>query len=380
MSTTRIAGAALALCSMAAAQQFTGFIYNVSTSATSRGSLGGNAGEVIARIDADDYAGWANDPANPAQRLISAITCVVQDQNAVATPETFDVKIYSEDPANPGYPLSSSGVVAVAGVPGPPAPASGTIAAAVRTLAFGTPVPVAVGSDVFVSFAVPAAAWTSDGLSFHISLGYQPSSTFTVWDEPGPAMQPFHSTNVQPSESYALNYFPATSSFAYSTRRQIRVDVATGAAAGSVTAVTNQTSYTISNTPPGTASFLSGLHPDAANPPYNVGRADDIGYRFFHANIPDLSPVFFLVSLGAFGPEISLSSFVPGSVGVGCLNLALLSPLGVGFTTSGMATKTIAIPAPARSILSGWTLSQQAIAFDPTSGALVGGPCGRQLF
>lgn len=373
--------AALAAASLSA-QQFVGFTFNTSVGATSRGSVGTAAGEVIGRFDADDYAGWANDPSNPQQRLISSISTTVQDQDAVATPEVFDVKIYTEDPANANFPLISGGVTAVTGVAGPPAPSSGTIAAAFRSLTFATPVPVPVGRDVFVGFAMPAAAWSTDGLSFHINLGYAPSASFLTWDEPGPAMQPLVTTGtVPPSNSYGLNYIPtAATPLFYSARRQIIIDIATGGAGGVVTAVTNQTNYTISNTAPGTASFMSGLHPDAVNPPFTAGRADDIGYRLNDTTLPDNSLVFFLVTLGTFGPEVPLAGLVPGSTGVACLNPAFTSSLGIGMTTTGSASMVVAIPAAARSIIAGWPLLQQAIAYNITTGTLHAGACGRQLF
>lgn len=378
-----IAGCVLAVAAAnASAQQFVGFAFNTSVGATSRGSVGTNAGEIIARIDADDYAGWANDPANPAQRLISAVSFTVQDQDAFNTAELFDLKIYGEDPANPGYPLLSSGVTAVTGIAGPTSTVNTTlIVAAFHSVTFATPVPVPVGQDAFVSFAVPAAAWSTDGLSFHINLGYAPSASFLVWDEPGAQMQPLVTTGITPDDSYALNYIPtATPALFYSARRQITVDIATGGAGGCVTAITNQANYTISNAAPGTASFMSGLHPDATNPPYTAGRADDIGYRFNDASLPDNSVVFFLATLGTFGPELSLASIVPGSTGVGCLNPAFVTPLGVGLTATGTSTLTTTIPAGARAMISGFPLLQQAIGYNSTNGTLHAGPCGRQLF
>ncbi|MBK8101714.1 MAG: hypothetical protein IPK26_31920 [Planctomycetes bacterium] len=50
----------------------------------------------------------------------------------------------------------------------------------------------------------------------------------------------------------------------------------------------------ISNTAPGTGSFLSGLHPDATNPPFNPGRADDVSLVYLDTQMPNGRPVFFL--------------------------------------------------------------------------------------
>ncbi|GAB4150160.1 MAG: hypothetical protein Fur0037_18640 [Planctomycetota bacterium] len=368
------------LASGATAQQFVGFAYHLESGATSRGAIAAGAGETIARFDAGDYAGWANDPVNPAQRSIQGISCIVQDQDAVTTPELFDVRIYSEDPANPGYPLISSGVVAATGVSGPTPPASGVVGADYHSLTFATPVAMPVGSDVFVAFTVPAnAGWfATDGLSFHVSLGYQPNPSFLSFDLPGAAMQPFISSAVPPSNSYALSRSSATGIMAYSPRRQMIVDIVTPGSGGCVTASTNQASYASSNGPEGTASFLSGLHPDLVNPPANPGRADNLGYRFENLSLPDGSLVFFLMTAGAFGPEIPLAGAIPGSEGVLCLNLPGTRTTGIGFTVLGEAIFTMTVPAPARSALSGLSLLQQAVAIDVTTGFLHGAPCGRQ--
>jgi hypothetical protein len=54
----------------------------------------------------------------------------------------------------------------------------------------------------------------------------------------------------------------ANSTISYGGRRQMAVDFRTpGNAAGVATAVTNQGSFTVSNTLPGTSSFMSGLMP-----------------------------------------------------------------------------------------------------------------------
>lgn len=368
--------------SCVSAQQFVGFAHNLESGATSRGAIAAGAGEVMARFDAGDYAGFGNDAAQPQHRLIQGVACVVQDEDAVSTPETFDIRIYREDAAHPGYPLLASGVTAVTGVAGPPAPSSGVVAASYHSVTFATPVSVPVGSDLFVAFAVPANnGWFgSDGLSFHVSLGYQPNASYTVFDLAGAAMGPVVTAAVPPEQSYALSRSQSTGVMAYSPRRQLIVDLMTAGAGGSVMASTNQASYASSNAAVGTASFMSALHPDAASPAYHAGRADDIAYRFEDTTLVDGSPVFFLATLSGFGAEMALAAAVPGSSGVLCLDLTMATTLGVGLTSTGEAVLTTVVPAAARSMLAGFTLRQQAVAFDVLTGTLHGAPCGRQSF
>ncbi len=109
-------GATFAIGLSAAAQDFVGFSYNAAVGATSRGTIGASAGEVMTRIDGSECAGWGT--ALPGFRTIRSIACVIQDQNA-ATPESFGIKLYPEDPARPGYPDLTLGVTFLSGVPGP---------------------------------------------------------------------------------------------------------------------------------------------------------------------------------------------------------------------------------------------------------------------
>lgn len=375
-----LGGAAALAAVCLPAQQFVGFAHNLMSGATTRGAIAGGAGEVLARFDAGDYVGWGN--ASAGMRLIQGVSLVVQDQDAAATPETFDIRIYREDQAHPGYPLRSSGVTAVTGVAGPPAPSSGVLAASYRSLTFATPVSVPVGSDVFVGFAVAANnGWfASDGLSFHASLGYQPSATYTVFDLPGAAMGPLATSNVAPDQSYQLSWSQSSGLMVYSPRRQLLVDLAVDGAGGCVTAQTNQLSYASSNGQDGTASFLSGLHPDVVDPAWNQGRADNLAYRFEDTTLADGSLVFYLAALGGFGPELPLAGAVPGSSGVLCLHLANAATIGVGVTATGVSVLNSQVPVGARRFVSGWALLQQAIAYDALNGTLRGAPCGRQVF
>ncbi|HLQ37118.1 MAG TPA: hypothetical protein VK348_04930, partial [Planctomycetota bacterium] len=226
---------------IACVPNFVGFSYNAETGATSRGALGTAAGEVMTRLDGSEHAGWGTDLAG--MRTIVSLYCVVQDQDA-ATPTTFDIKLYPENPANPGYPNLAAGVVFATGIPGP----TGTgIVAAAHTVTPATPVsvPITGGGDIFVSFVLPSApGWpNTDGSSMHIVLGYQPNSTFTVYDTPGAAQGGTPPPSPTPANSHGLSYDPATGSLQYNTRRHNQLDVAHNGSGGVGLAITNQASF-----------------------------------------------------------------------------------------------------------------------------------------
>jgi hypothetical protein len=360
----------------ALAQQFVGFDSNATPGATSRGGILA-AGAALARIDAADYAGWATSPMFPGARVITGIDCIVQDQDAVMTPDTFGVAIYPESPVMPGFPALGAGVLAAAVLPGPPPPAAGLASAMYSSVAFGAPVLMPVGGDVFIGLLFPPApAWPADGISFQVVMGYAAGPGFATFDLPGPTLQPLGPPNG-PANSYGA-YTDFGPVLAYAARRQIWADIDSPAPGGVVTAITAQASFPISGAPPGTASFMSALHPDAVAPPFNPGRADNVGYIFSDSVLGAGAPVFFLANLGGFGPEMPLAFLAPGSIGVMCLGPASLST-GLGFTDpTGTASLVIPIPAAVRPVLAGLPLLQQAISIDVVTGALHAAPCGSQ--
>lgn len=365
-------------------QDFIGLSYNGQISATSRGSVQGSAGEVMTRIDGDEIAGWGGTTAGV--RTIDALYFILQDQNAVSTPESVDILVYPEDPANPGFPDLSGAIVFATGVPGPPAPATGLIGAVARLVTGpGVSVPIQGGGDVFISFRFAAAPnWPSDGVSVQVMLGYQPSSSFTVFDTPngsqGGSPPPAPSS---PADSHGLSRIAAGPAV-YNARRQHLVDIAHPGAGGVGLAITNQTSLTGSNNPPpvgfgpapGTANMLSGTNPDVSG--FNAGRVDDITMEFYMTGAPPSLLVAFLLDFSPiFGPEVPLSFVSAGSTGSSCLLypfvVAVLPVTVVG--TDVEAFVTTPIPAPLRLLLLGASVKQQAIGLDLGSGTLHGSPC-----
>jgi hypothetical protein len=228
-----------------------GFTNNTAIGATSRGSLAGAPGQVLARIDASDYAGWARGAAFPGMRAIDGVDLVIQDQDAVLTFEVFDVWIYPEDPLALGFPLLGAGVLAAVGVAGPPVPAVGVISAAYTAVAFFPPVLMPVGLDVFIGFALPAnPAWPLDGLSVQIVLGYAPGPAFVVFDLPGPTLGPPPPAIQGPGTSYGLTFNPAAAMpLAYNGRRQLWTDVFGPGVGGVVGTIAAEPSFAIAAAP-----------------------------------------------------------------------------------------------------------------------------------
>jgi hypothetical protein len=389
MQRVYLACAITAFAAAATAQDFIGFSYNTSVSATSRGALGNNAGEVMTRIDAREYAGWGT--GTPGTRTISSLFFVAQDQVAGAVAGTFDIKLYPEDPANPHMPQTTAPVVFATGVTGPTG--TGTPAAIGKIVTPATPVsvPIQGNGDVFVAFALQAVTATQS-MSIQIILGYNPS-TFTVFDMPGSAQPPAVPSptvgGAPPSPITTSNThfvsLTSTPALVQSGRRCHFFDVGHAGPGGAALTITNQTSYTASNNPPpagfgpapGTASFMSGPAPDISG--FNPGRADDITFDFFKTGIGTGAPVFFLMDLsGAFGPEIPITTIVPGS-GVICLNTASAVSLGFLLTNADEAFKTTSIPAGLRPLLTGLIVSQQAAAIDAANNVILT-PCGAQKF
>jgi len=225
---------------------------------------------------------------------------------------------------------------------------------------------------VFWSAELPAnPLWTADGLSIQIILGNALASPFTTWDLPGAA--PIS------QNSYGLAHDVTNAAFSYASRRQIWVDLRSNGANAVGTAITNQTAYTISNVAPGTAGFLSGVHPDAASPPNNSGRVDDISFCVFPDNLAVGSLVFKLGAFAFQNPMLPLSAFLPGSTGMLCVPPTAAN-LGFQVEAGVRLDYTITIPALVRPTLAGAQFVFGAIALNPATLTLTGLPCVRQAF
>ncbi|MFO1077621.1 MAG: hypothetical protein U1E73_07830 [Planctomycetota bacterium] len=388
MQRALVMGAIAALTTHGIAQDFVGFFLNNQVGATSRGGISSGAGEVMTRIDGHEYAGWGTDVAG--MRTISSIFMIIQDQDAVATAETFDIVLYPEDPANPHFPDINAPITFATGIAGPPAPATGVISAASRIVTPATPVavPIQGNGDIFVAFALPAnAGWAvnppTDGLSAQMVLGYQPSTTFTIFDIPGRAQQP--STPGSAANSHGLYRLSGSQSVTYSVCRNWVLDVEHSGVGGCVTGITNQASLLGSANPPpagfgpcpGTADFESGVAPDVSQ--FDPARADNVAFDYYRTNSG--SPlVFFLYDFaGTFGTELPISGVTPGS-GVICVNLATFISAGFRIGSANEAFLVTSFPASSRAALAGFRLIQQAAEFEVATGFVYTSPCGRQSF
>lgn len=369
-----------ALLSLAAtAQDFIGFTYNVDISATSRGAIGNNAGEVMTRLDSSEHAGWGAD--TPGSRTVAALAVIVQDINA-ATQEFFDLKLYPEDPANPGFPNLNAGVTFATGVPGPTGIGG---QATLRVVAPSVPVavPITGGGDIFVSFVLPIASAT-DGLSTQVVLGYNPGA-FTRWDTPSTLQGGSPPPAAAAGNSHFLSRIGA--SMAYSQRRQHWIDVAHSASGGCGLAITNQTSWPQSANPaptgwgpaPGTADFLSGSFPDAMGT--NPGRADDVTMWYTRTGIGVGNPVVFLLDQDYspnWGVEIAVNNLFGGATGWTCL----VNPSIYGFSVTNATEEawlTTVLTPSVRLTLSGLTGKQQAVGVD-ANGVFHASPCDAVRF
>jgi hypothetical protein len=379
--------ALLSLCLVVAApsafaQDVLGTLNRSDASFTSRGSTSlpnTNPSYVVQRLDKEHYAGWGADPASPGMRRIHGFHAFVQDQIG-NTAETIAFLVFTENAAAPNYadvttPLGSTGPIPI------PVSASASAVPYEVTANFATPVLAPAGGDVFLAIDLPQPAtgtWPTDGMSVH-ALYYVSSTgtqSATIYDLPGTS----HPTTPIEQQGHGSWYVPSppTGPIYTLTPRQWRIEPIVPGAAGVAGAITNQTSLPLSNVAPGASTQGSGLHPDAQSTPLNAGRADDIAGRWFRTGTPDGTPVFFLIDLGTFGPEIPVSVFLPGSTGVVCLNLATMQVLGLAFTAGNEAFLPITIPAPARAIVAGVSVLHQSAAFLPTGTADANG-CTRQV-
>ncbi|MCA8978369.1 MAG: hypothetical protein KDC98_26810 [Planctomycetes bacterium] len=362
-----------AVTATAAGQDFLGFVYNTSALGTFRGSLGVRAGEIVTRVDGDEYAGWG--VATPGFRSVSSVFMIIQDQDA-STPDNFDVLLYPEDASNPGFPDLSAGVMFASAVSAPTG--SGAVALG-YTLTPSTPVavPIVGSGDVFVAFRFAAAPqWPLDGLSSHFRLGW--SSPLFSGDIPGRAQHPLLPPG--PDNSHALTVF--ANAAAYEQRCHWFIDVAHDQAGGVALAITNQTAYPGSFDPPplgfgpapGMAGFMSGVSPDASQ--FDPTRADNVTMDYYRTGSG--SPlVVFLYDCGGFGPEQPFAFALPGSTGALCVKTGYLV---AGFVrgSGDEAYMVTRFPGASRAFIAGLELIQQAVEFDFAAGLVHGSPCSRQ--
>ncbi len=381
----RISLAAAAIAAAATAQSnFIGLSYNNQVTATSRFSVGSVAGEVMTVIKGEEYAGWGTDV--PGSRTITSIYMIIQDQDAVATSEVFDVILYPESLATPGTPDLNAPIVFSTGVTGPAAPTTGVVAAAAKIITPAAPVavPIVGSGDVFVSFSLPATPlpFPADGLSTNAIYGFAPGPTFLVFDVPGQNQQPQVPPTVD--NTHCFSRVGAAATVIINQCRSHIIDVAHNGPGGVVLGITNQASLVGSANPPpagygpapGTGDLMSGVAPDVVG--FNAGRADDIAFDYFRGTAAAGNPVVFFADIGAFGPEVPLSLVFPGSSGTVCVGPTFFEIGSAVADANGEAFLVTTFPAAVRPLASGLNVIQQALELDLGTQTLRLSPCGRQ--
>jgi hypothetical protein len=370
-----LAAGLLAVAAASQTYQTAGFYFNVATSANLTNSSPTSPTRMLARISNADYRDWGVHSDFPTKHDIRGVSLVVQDSDG-STGEVFTIQGFGENPAAPTLPdpadnfLNSANITIPPGAPG--------VAAWLYNLTFATPALADIGEDVFLGIGQPAIVAPANGLGVHCVLGAV-VGTFAVYDLPGagmPATPP----------SYAVSWTGTAAPGHVTTKVQLRVDPFLDEMSGVATAVTNQTSFVISNTPPGTASFFSGLHPDAASPPKNAGRADDVGFRVEDADLAG-QPIIFFIDADFSATPAGL--FLPGAASRGtfCGNAALLMTMGVGVGSTpsgtadpfgGRAAFNVSLPPAVRVGLQGVNVVWWALGLKLPAGDLYGSPCAKQ--
>jgi hypothetical protein len=334
-----------------------------------RGPAGFNAGELIQKFDADDLRGFGVEAAFPGMQVVRGVTLPIKDFGSSTPNSLYDLALYTESPTTPDYPDLQNPLHVVTGL------TAGFGTLTWSTIQFQTPVLVPVGRDLFVGVRIPAMTSTFGGVRLML-ISSSTSSTF--YDVAGPGMP----STPPELNSYRLYRDLTTNAVTYSARGQYLMDLLTRSPGGMPGSLSLQGSYPPSQVTPGATTMLSGLHPDAASPPLNPGRADEVSFVFDDWSLAAGSPVMFLGAFADFGPVVPLDQYAPGSRGGSCLDPAAVFVLG--FASHGSLGTQCAfvttIPAPVRPLLGGVQWTQQAIAFEGATGTLRGTQCGKQKF
>lgn len=349
-----------------------GFLFNFDRPTVAAGvsyvtRYGTTAEEHLNRIDRDDYREWGVNASGQIQ--IQGFMGWIQDNND-ATREQFGLVGYNEDASNANFPALATRVLNLTGIQMPP---TGTTPGGVFYEMLGTftaPVDFASSGDVFLGISVPAllsGAPTYDGLWTGATSNI-PFTGVTVYDQPGPRGVAgggiAQNTYVCYVSNNTARYVPVN---ATQGAEVLACDwhLGSGMAGGVALARTNQTTFAPSNAPLGTASFLSGLHPDING--LNATRADDIGFgvTVHNTQAPLGSPVFMLMAFGPLaGGSIPVASLGvtnnPDTRGNICIDFAAAATF-LTFTTAGYLTNTgeaqlvVPLSAQVRNIINGLT-------------------------
>lgn len=389
-----LATSGLLLLADVAAQNPLGTFTNMGTTFATRGGTAvpnSNNATLFTRHDMEAYAGWT-DGAQPFTRDIAGINFVLQDEN-LATQHNFNLVYYPGDPLNADFPDINNGVV---GATAFVLPLGTGIGAFNGTANFATPILASSLTDAYVGIQINSP-WTivngqiTDGLSVWECRSTAPTTPVTgqSWDEPGGSIP-----SGNPANRFSGFYVatPPTGP-SYPIRTQYKIQPLVPISGGVAGALTNQTGhpestatatagFAVQDPGAGTACMFSALYPDAAAPPANTGRVDEISQMFENPALAAGSPVFFLIDIGAFGPEVPARNFVPGSTGVSCLSFGTMQNLGFSsLTTIGTTQRArwvATFPAAARPLLSGIDWLQQAVALDIGTNSIHASACTRQ--
>lgn len=307
-------------------------------------------GDFVTRIPLEHFVNPFLDPTvDPSYgtNVIAGFEFVLQDLDGNTAETPAFMTGWSEDPAKPnfpdvpGYDPNTGGSNFMFAGPVPDSQFTTTL----WTFTFTAPLPsVATGQDIFLGLSIGPAGTGEQWLTHGVADKDVPVQNAVIFDDPGPGISHVSEGSFVCTIP-TLNQFPTGDAAVYTPFMvQNRFEVfISHAAGGVVTAVTNQTSYETSNlgVANGTASFLSGLHPDASNTPLNVGRntappagwnGDRIGFTFTDSRLVATNLVFVVVSLTPNPSPFPLTA-IPGT-GPAPTGLVLIDPVnhvGVGF-------------------------------------------------
>ena len=351
------------LAGAAVAQTPLGVLRNVPFALVTRGvgAVVQNPTVNFTRFDADRYAAFGVDPAQPGVREILGVRCLLEDlEGATADPVAFSVM--TANALNPGHPDAQNPIATTGPLALPVG--SGPLAFDV-SLAFQTPVAAPAGADLYmaVRHLNPLAPSYSDGTMV--------GAVMRFLLPPGAA-----APTASPADTYSGFYVPNTGTLAYGFQQQYLIEplLASGGVASAMVA-SAQTPF------PGSSGMFVSQFPDAASPPLHAGRADDLGMAFVRPGLPAGSLVFFFADFtGQFAPEQPLATLLAGSTGALCIDTTVATSFGLVVSTGAATARVTAIAAAARPLLAGVSVVQQAVALDVGSLVAHAGPGQRTSF
>lgn len=321
--------------------------------------------DVLNRLDPRDHRHCFDD--GTGQMAYSELHVAIHEAND-NTNEAWSAVWYLEDPTAPGQPDAAGPITRLGPMPLPP-PGFGTPAVTWFVgLGFGPPGTVTNNVRLFYGVGLPPAPgqnWPSDGLSV---LAITDMTADAVRDVPGRGYGsvPFgnHSLWV-PTANGAPSGLGLYLGTAPGSRQIFYCDMGGIGAGGTPIAVTNQTSYPISNGT-GTTSLLSGLHPDVFG--WNPGRQDDPGFLFYDDEMAgQIALVFCGFATQAPLPIALIPGFAPDSYGVLCIDLGGAVSFAGLIDGAGFARVTLPLSSAARAFVQasgGLDLVWQGFAVD----------------